>query len=317
MRRSSILLLLALACSSSESPGSGGPLAGYKPCDPASQVGRFTIELVPARADLGTPASTQINGFIQNAVDPSQVWQVQATDGDCKLLGLPIPFCDPGCTGAKPICTTQNRCIETPPYQDIGAVTVTGLSTPVTLTKTSGLNGPTYTGSVNNPYPAYIPDAQIQLSATGGAYKAFSLLGRGIAPLNFSGAGIKVARDQPLTVRWAQTVEPSLSRIVVSLDIGHHGGIAARVECNVPDNGSATISASMINKLIEKGTAGFPSINVSRRTADSATVGPGCTEFAVASPVEQIIEVDGVISCNDNDLRCPAGRVCGRDFKCQ
>jgi hypothetical protein len=48
---------------------------------------------------------------------------------------------------------------------------------------------------------------------------------------------------------------------------------------------------------------------------DSTTVGTGCAEFVVASPVDAIIDVDGVVSCN-GDMPCPGGKVCGRDFKC-
>jgi len=35
------------------------------------------------------------------------------------------------------------------------------------------------------------------------------------------------------------------------LDIAHHGGIPARVECDVADTGAAAISAGLIGKLVE------------------------------------------------------------------
>jgi hypothetical protein len=307
------LLLLALACSSSGGPGGGGTLAGYKPCDPASRVGGFTLELVPPDPSVSKPGTAQVAGSIQNGVDASQLWVAQASEGDCKLLGLPIPFCDPACGSDKPICTAQNKCIAEPMPQDVGTVTLGGLASPATAMKT----GAKYYSPINMPYPPYGPDAEIELRASGGVYKPFTLHGRGIAPLGFTGTGVKVFRNQPLAVHWTPPVDSSYDRIVISLDIGHHGGIAARIECDVADSGSTTIPTTLINKLLDKGTAGFPSINVKRRTVDSTTVGAGCADFVVASPVEAVIEVDGVVSCNDNDLPCPGGKVCGRDYKCQ
>jgi hypothetical protein len=310
MRRVLLIPLVGLACSGSGSPG-GGTLAGYKPCDPASRVGGFTLELVPPDASISKPGTAQVAGVVQNGVDPSQLWETQASEGDCKLLGLPLPFCDPSCTGEKPICTAQNKCIATPAPQDVGTLTLSGLTSPATVMKT----GMQYYSPISSPYPPYAPDAELELSASGGVYKSFTLHGRGIAPLSFSGAGVKVMRNQPLAVRWTPPVNASYDRVVISLDIGHHGGIAARIECDVADSGSATISSTLINKLLDKGTAGFPSINVKRRTVDSTTVGAGCADFVVASPVEAIVEVDGVVSCN-GDTPCPGGKVCGRDFKC-
>ena len=83
--------------------------------------------------------------------------------------------------------------------------------------------------------------------------------------------------------------------------------------------GSATIPAGLINQLIEKGTAGFPTISLTRRTLDSQTIEPGCVDLSVASPVEREIEVEGVVSCNcDSTVECPSddpkpcheGQVC-------
>jgi hypothetical protein len=312
MRRSSILLLLAVACSSGESP-SGGPLADYKPCDPSARAGRFALELKAANAALGTAAYAQVSGEVKEAVNPTQVWQPEATDGACKLLTLPTPFCDPACGGAKNLCTASG-CIAEPKPQDVGTVSVTGLSAPLTLMKSSMLAY--YAPLPTTPYPPYNPDANIQLSATGGAAKAFALAGRGIAPLVFPEASIRIFRDQPLTLKWTPSISGNLDRVVVAIDVGHHGGIGARIECDVPDNGMTTISASLVGKLIAKGTAGFPSIILTRRTVDSTTLAAGCVDFSVASSVEQIVQVENEISCN-GDMPCPGGRMCGLDYKCK
>jgi protein-L-isoaspartate O-methyltransferase len=152
MRRIWLIPVLGLACSSSGAPG-GGTLAGYKPCDPATRVGLFTLQLVPPDPSTSTPGTAQIAGSIQNGVDPTQVWVAQASEGDCKLVGLPIPFCDPACPGEKPICAAQNKCMAEPMPQDVGSVTLGGLTAPATAMKM----GARYYSPITMPYPPYGP----------------------------------------------------------------------------------------------------------------------------------------------------------------
>jgi hypothetical protein len=306
------LLCLALAtCSSSEAPQ--GSTAGYKPCDPANRVGGFALQLVAAKPhdEPPTPAFAQAAGKVGDRIDPRDLWQVQSKEGDCSLVTLPNLFCDPRCSGDQ-VCAGQNKCVPEPVLQDVGAVTVTGLIAPLSV---NAVNKNYYAPLPPNPYPPFAADAAIRLSAAGGSYGAFSLAGRGIEPLVFAQSGLNVMRDKPLALTWTAS-KISSTRVAIALDIAHHGGIAARILCDVPDTGSATIAGGLITKLIERGTAGFPTINLTRRTVDSTAITPGCVEFAVSSSVEELVQVEGVTSCRE-DLPCPGGRTCGADLKCR
>jgi hypothetical protein len=285
------------------------PLA-YKPCNPGAVVGRFSLLIQPPMPDA--PGFAQVTGGVHDRVDPHEAWQDLSRDGGCKVITLPPFVCSPPCAGGNPVCAGQDRCVPEPVLQDLGPVTMTGLPSPlVALSATSK----SYYAPFPGPYPPFPPEAEIRLAVAGGPYGAFSLAGRGIEPLRFPEARMEVIRNRPLSVSWAPG-QPGSARILVVLDIAHHGGIGARVECDVADTGSVTIAGTLINALIEQGTAGCPSISVTRRTVDSTTIAPGCVEFAVASDVQQPVEVEGVISCCDNST-CPAGLSCQTDLTCR
>jgi hypothetical protein len=246
-----------------------------------------------------------------------------AKEGDCRLLVGRMLVCTTPCTGGK-ICAGSNMCVDEPVSQDLGTVTVTGLGAPLTVEPA----GPgMYSKSLTATFPPFSPEAEVTLKTTGGKYPAISLAGRGIEPLQFAGTGLKVARNQPLNVTWTAPAKNKSTRVHSKLDIAHHGGIAARIECDLPDTGSATISGALITQLMDRGLAGFPTIALTRRTADSSSLAPGCVEFTVASEETRDIEVEGVISCNTQEPTCPAGEAgckacpagmkCGQDLRCK
>ena len=107
----------------------------------------------------------------------------------------------------------------------------------------------------------------------------------------------------------------------MSMDIAHHGGGAARIDCDVPDTGSAKIPAGLIKELLDRGSAGFPQLLLTRLTADSVNIAPGCVDFLVSSSFKHALMVDGEVSCTcDNtdpscgkgtdDVPCPTGQTC-------
>jgi hypothetical protein len=226
--------------------------------------------------------------------------------------------CATACTNGQ-ICGTAGTCIAEPTGQDVGTVSVTGLG-PTHMLMANPVNR-TYDLSITKsnfpqvPYPPFAPGAEVRLSAAGGAYSPFTLTGRGITPMQFSGTGVNVRRDNPVAITWTTPPQPEAARVLLEMDIAHHGGIAARIECDLADTGSVTIPATLITQLIERGTAGFPVITLTRLTLTSTTIQPGCVEFAVASPLEQDITVEGVTSCS-GDRPCPDNRECGPDLKC-
>lgn len=335
IRRSLFALGLFAACSSgggsgatggagggaTPTGGSGGggmaaaPLA-YKPCDQAMRVGGFVVRL---DSNPESTPFTAVGGGVKNAVDPTNLWQETAREGDCRLDVGPMLVCNPPCAFGK-TCSAAKMCIDEPTSQDLGTVTITGLGAPLVVQAAApGM----YSGSLTAPYPPFAPESEIIVKTSGGKYPAFMLAGRGIEPLQFEGKGIKVARNQPLPFTWTASAKNKSARIHVKLDIAHHGGIAARINCDLADTGSYTIPATLINKLMDRGLAGFPTLTLTRRTLDSTTIAPGCVEFAVASEEARDIDVEGVVSCTQAEpcmgemgcKSCPAGMKC-EGFRC-
>jgi hypothetical protein len=328
---------LVVACSSGSSSGTGGSgetPAGtgggggvpattalpYKPCDQAARVGGISVEL---KRNEGSTPFTNVSGGVKNAADPTAVWRETMKDGDCRLLVGPSP-CSVACPSGK-LCDGANACVDEPLTQDSGTLTITGLWAPVSL---AWLPGQGYSKSYTEaPYPPAAPEAPIVLQTSGGKLPALTLAGRGIEPLEFAGTGLRVARNQPLPVTWTASAKNRSARVHIKLDIAHHGGIAARIECDAADSGSTTISAALLGGLMDQGVAGFPGISLTRQTVDSTTAGPGCIEFTIASSEERLIDVEGVISCNTPDptcppedkecKACPAGMSCGKDARCK
>jgi hypothetical protein len=313
--------------------GSGGSAAGgtplaYKPCDLAARLGGFSVQLV--RNEGSTPF-TDVTGAVKGAVDPTAVWREMAKEGDCRMMIGPAP-CSVACASGK-VCGGASTCVDEPLTQDVGTVTVSGLGSPLTLMQLEPPAPPVYTlqkqdaTALQSRYPPFAPEAEVGIKTSGGKYPAISLAGRGIEPLEFAGRGLKVAHNQPLPITWTASAKNRSARIHIKLDIAHHGGISARIECDVADTGSTTISAALINKLMDQGVAGLPGIALTRQTVDSTTVPGGCVDFTVASEEAREIEVEGVISCTTTDATCPpdemgckacpAGKTCGRDFQCK
>jgi len=284
------------------------------------RVGGFSVEL---KRNEGSTPYTAIQGGVQNAVDPTAVWDVKEKNGDCSLMLGRLLACNPDCAVGKK-CAGSNMCIDAPTNRDLGTVTVTGLGASVALEKQTNTS---YSHNLTDKYPPFAPEAEVGLKSTGGAISALTLAGRGIEPLDFPGTGLMVSRNQPLPITWTASAKNKSARVHIKLDIAHHGNIAARIECDVADSGSTTIPAALVTKLMDQGLAGFPSIALTRQTVDSATVPGGCADFVVASSEERLVDVEGVISCNTQDptcppedkecKACPAGMACGRDFRCK
>ncbi|MEO7668436.1 MAG: hypothetical protein ABIW57_03800 [Polyangia bacterium] len=318
----SITALAVVGCSGGNgNPGTGGSGAGsggaggaasgelvYKPCDPAQRTGLFALELKSAAGDVG--AFTQFGGALRDKVSPGTVLVSKRKEGDCSIMVAPNLSCAPACTNLS-ICLGQNQCAPPPVNQGIGEIQITGLATALTA---SPLGNNAYSTSlpVATQFPPAAPGATIGFSAAGaGAIAALSLQGRGISPLEVPTTPPMILKTpQPLTITWTPPAMAGKSRIYLSMDIAHHGGGSAQLECDWPDTGSGVLSAAMLTALLAEGSAGFSTYSLVRRTADSATVGAGCVEFDVASTADREVTIEGIISCNDQDLPCPEGRVC-------
>jgi hypothetical protein len=304
-------LAAAMGCGGG-SLGGGNKLALYSPCPAANRLGGFNVDLTVTD---GSPGFTSMTGAVRNAADPREVW-VGGNANGCALVTGPMLSCTPEC--AQPmICAGNNTCVAAPAGQNAGAVTVTGVGpAPIDVTRIASAN--TYYTTLMDPFPPFAVGDNVTLAAAGADVPAFTLEGRGIEPLVFAGTGILIGRDKPLDITWTAPAAPGATKIYVRVDIAHHGGIAARIDCHVDDTGSTRIPAALVNMLIDKGTAGFPSVVLTRRTVDSETLAAGCVDFAVTSQVERLVMVEGVTSCTNVGTadECPSGQVCGDDLKC-
>jgi hypothetical protein len=317
------MLLLAAGCSSTDGGlgGTGGvggspaPLAG--PCPDDLAFGHFALSMRPAMN--GDPAYSQFGGRVTNAVDPRITLVEQMRSGSCRLLVWPNPQCDPPCYQAGTACISTNQCALLPLARSVGTVTVTGL-TAALIAEPLGAQA-LYNQSISD-YPPASPGAAIALHATGGNYPPFTLVGEGIEPLVFPAPPptVMVRDNQPFVFTWTPATT-GRSRVLAELNIAHNTEIWNLIACDLPDTGTGEVPADLVHALIANGTAGFPTLALTRRTVDATPFGAGCVDFAVTSRVEQSVAVESITSCNCNGsdcaatvdpLPCPAGHYCRR-----
>jgi hypothetical protein len=309
-----VLAPLLLGCLSGCGPSPVSPdtddpedsALAYTPCDARQRIGQFTIEL--------GDDFTAVQGRVLNGVVPSTVRDTTAQEGACRLLRGRTLFCDPAC-GASRTCGENGVCIDYPTAQNVGTVSVSGLKAALSLSPNTARF---YSSSSTTlPFPGFDEGAALRLSAAGADLPAFSLRGQGVRPLSVDSSDLTVERGQPLPVSWTPATADGAARIHIVLDLAHHGGIAASVECDgLPDTGSFTLPASLVSQLLDVGVAGFPKITLSRRTADSATTSAGCVDLVVLSQVSREVHIPGLVSCG-SDSDCPAGQTCQSDLTCE
>ena len=321
--------LVALGCGGGGSGGAGGSTGsggtgGTGPstselCALDKRVGGFAVKLVE---EPGNAPITAIDGGVRNGVLPSDVWQQKGTAaGSCKLMVGPMLVCTTPCVSPQ-ICAGNNQCIDSPTYQDAGAVTITGVgASALTL---NPLNPSqkifAYSTSVTDPYPPFTPGAAVSLRTAGATIPAFSLDVAGIAPLVFAGTNLTMRNGEALPFTWTAPPAGGSSRILVEIEIGHHGGVAAQLNCDLPDTGSGEIPASLVSALIAEGVHGFPTITLTRRTAASTNISAGCVDLAVAAVVQRdLLVCPTASSCVDSctlDTQCTAPKICKEDYTC-
>jgi hypothetical protein len=298
--------------------GSSGTVAA--PCSLDKRVGGFSVQLVEIE---GSPPYVSINGGVRNGVVPLEVWQQKGTAaGGCRLMVGPTIVCTTPCTSPQ-TCAGQNQCVDQPTYQSAGAVTISGVGpSPIALSTLGTSNF--YSGSLTEPYPPFSPGAAVHFAAAGATIPAFAFDVTGIEPLAFAGANLVMTNGQSLPFTWTPPATAGDARIFVKVEVGHHGGVAAAIECDLPDTGTGEIPAALVTALIAEGVHGFPTLSLTRRTISSSTVGAGCVDFALAAPVERELGVcptagSCIVSCDASDPNavCPSGTTCQGDYTCR
>lgn len=284
-------------------PGLGGPEASqlpYQPCASDVEVGEFVIELA---SDF-----TRVGGKVSDGIIPIQAAVEVASAGDCRLLTPPTLLCDPGCPPSTQTCGASNTCVPLPRARDLGPVTAHGLVVPLEMRPNATTKSYANPAVPRLPHPGFSAGADLRITTGGGDYEPFELRGWGVSLLEVTGPS-RVQRGAPTLVSWQVPADPGPARLHANLNINNHGSSVAWIECDFPDTGSGEIPATLIEGLIGRGFSGFPTITLTRRTATSVTIEPGCVELLVASEISTDVEVDGVTSCNDTSM-CPSGQAC-------
>jgi hypothetical protein len=256
--------------------------------------------------------STSFSGLMHSAPDNETVsYDVVSKDGDCELRTPKVFTCDPVCS-ADQDCTTDRQCAPRPETASVGTLTVDGIqkrdqTAHFTL---EPLNATTNRYNVAGlGAPAFAAGDVLTLSAQGGALEPFTISVVGIDVLMAKSVDpIPFEPGKPAEVTWVAG-DPKLGQIVLTVDVGHHGGSQAEIVCNVEDTGSAQIAGSLVTGLTDLGVAGFPLVTVERRTANYANLSAGYAEFTLSSPLTLSLAIPGVQSCN-TDADCENGQTC-------
>lgn len=311
MNASAALLFLAASCGGGgpgpdDAPDGGIDVSdlGYRPCDPATRVGTFRVDL---EADF-----TGVQGSVADGVVPQNVPVLEDEEGGCRLYSPPALFCDPACVPGE-TCARDGTCIPYPSNRSVGTVTIAGLEVPLEMTPLAPANF--YTNPDPLPHPGFAQGAGIELRAAGGDYEPLVLHGWGIGPLVPALDEILVEPGSPPSLAWDAPADPGPARVRISLDVNRHGASPMHVECDAVDTGAFEIPVSLSEALVGAGLSGFPLVTLWRRTADSTSIEPGCVELFVGSPVDLPVRVPGLDSCT-RDEDCPDAETCRPDLTC-
>jgi hypothetical protein len=295
--------------------GGAGGMAGSPATDGGAVVGLFQV--LHSLADFGN--SSSVFGKVNDGpTPPVKTFTVDSRDGDCRLEIPKVSFCATPC-GSTAVCVADGVCQSYPRSRSVGAVRLSGVRAgdPVATTTVdlTAINN-NYSSDVSLALPPFTDGVPMMVTAAGSAdVPAFSISAKGIAPIALNANRYTFAANMPLALVWtAGTANPD-ARIEIDVDISHHGGLKGQIICDTADDGSLTIPATMVTKLINLGVAGFPSVQI-RRIATSSTSAPGGKiEFRVISSVEKPLDIPGLVSCTDN-MGCPSGQTCQQDLRC-
>lgn len=302
-------LLLLLACpdpadtGDSEAADTAGPLGDPNTiplngaCDLDRRWGSFEVE--------ANEAYSVADGAIANGVVPVTVLTEVAAEGDCRLLKRENPYCNPTCQPGD-TCDLDGVCIPYPENQDLGTVTIAGLTSAVSMEPLVPGNKYSFVAFDGI---AFKPGKLIELVTGGGAYAPQTLHGVGVTPLVPTSLDWVITKGTPLDLSWDTPAETVRSSVFVSVSVDQHGVTPVTLECTFADTGSNAIAASVVDALLNFGISGFPSARIQRRTVDKVMLGEGCADFIVDYEAVADVAVSGHTPCSRSE-ECPAGQDC-------
>jgi hypothetical protein len=284
---------------SGQTGGGGGATADTLEgeCDIASRVGRFSVE---AQSDFGV-----VQGAVFEAVVPTSIPRLASEDGPCRLLERRNLVCTPACVGSA-TCGEDGACIPYPRQISVGNVTIAGLTQPTSLAPQNPGNGYFAPGADNPPFAV---GSEITLTAAGESGRlGFELNGFGSRPLGTKPSWL-IERGKGLNVLWENGDPAARTRVTVEFTVDQHGLSPLTLACEFEDTGTATIPASVVDRLLDSGVSGFPNGRIFRRTADRVVLDFGCVDLLVGSPLAADVTVAGVVPCK-KVADCPMGQTC-------
>jgi hypothetical protein len=314
--------LLVAGCSSSESAtpeaaggaGAAGETgaagdkgvageAGATGMASAPLTGTITLRLKEANVATGAKAFSVAGGSVYDGPVPETFpLAVALEEAGCQLLKPALPFCSEAC-GGDAVCVADETCAAYPKPQNVGVLQVDGL---VGGAASMEPFPPSFAyQSASLPHPPCVEGHEVTLSADG-----FQASASCIAPLIVTNTEFPVRPDQALELTWEPPADPDQTRILIKLDVSHHGGKKGEIDCNIPDTASFEIPASLVTALVDLGLAGYPTIVLTRASSASSSAEPA-VKFEIFSGVEREVDT-GIVSCTD-DTQCPTDQACNMD----
>jgi hypothetical protein len=243
---------------------------------------------------------------------PGAIPELIASSGDCQLFTTPNLSCD-GCNVVTETCSPSG-CIPYPVSIDAGTISVTGLESELIMTPSGGSKR--YSNPTGFPHPGFQPGAAITLQSSGSdAIATFSLRGFGVSPLEVADAPVQISAGSAALISWTAPPASGPTKISLTLNVNHHGSTSQWISCETDDTGSLEIPAELVDELLARGFSGWPTIEMRRQSSDSTTTALGCVDFFVQSPVVLDVQVEGLLSCSEDD-DCPDEQSCRQDQSC-
>ena len=165
-------------------------------------------------------------------------------------------------------------------------------------------------------YPPFAPGDPVEVSGSGGEAGPFSVAGKGVSPLEvLTPEPITVESGRPIELRWVPAAAGETTTMQIALDLSVHGGTKGKIECDVPDTGSLVIDAALVSRLYALGTAGFPSVALTRASVTRSPLAGGQVKLSILSEVGRALAIPGQVSC-EKDEDCPTGQTCQGNLLC-
>lgn len=299
-------------------PGAGDDSTAEDPTSTTEPISDWSYAACPAEQSVGgftlllSEKFTSFQGKVNDAVLPSSVPIVIATDGDCSLLDAKALSCD-DCDVATEACSPDG-CVPLPVAHTLGVVSVSGLAAELEAKPNGRFS---YTNPANFPHPGFASGADILLQSEGGDFPALQLRGFGVSPLELTTPSVNLERGTDAVITWSPPEVEGPTKVVAMLNVNRHGSSSGWISCEAADTGRLVISAELVSQLMDRGLSGWPTLEIRRQSADSTELdGAGCVELLVQAPANVDVTVEGLISCN-NPEDCPDGQTCNMVLNCE